>query len=37
MQKALAPDISTWPQDNLQLIGRCACCDGIVTFAIQPV
>ncbi len=35
MQKALAPDISTWPQDNPQLIGsRCADC-GATTFPVQ--
>lgn len=36
MQKALAPDISTWPHDNPQLIGsRCAGC-GATTFPVQP-
>lgn len=36
MQKALAPDISTWPQDNPQLIGsRCGGCDATV-FPAQP-
>jgi uncharacterized protein len=35
MQKALSPDISTWPQDNPQLIGsRCAGC-GATTFPVQ--
>lgn len=35
MQKALAPDISTWPQDNPQLVGsRCADC-GATTFPVQ--
>lgn len=36
MQKALAPDISTWPEANPQLIaGRCADCDATV-FPAQP-
>jgi uncharacterized protein len=35
MQKALAPEISTWPDDNPQLIGsRCATC-GTTTFPVQ--
>ncbi len=35
MQKALAPEISTWPEDNPQLIGsRCATCSATV-FPIQ--
>jgi uncharacterized OB-fold protein len=35
MQKALAPDISTWPDENPQLIGsRCADC-GATTFPVQ--
>ncbi|MGH3849211.1 MAG: Zn-ribbon domain-containing OB-fold protein [Pseudonocardiaceae bacterium] len=35
MQKALAPDISTWPDDNPQLIGsRCGDC-GATTFPAQ--
>jgi uncharacterized protein len=35
MQKALAPDISTWPDDNPQLIGsRCGNC-GATTFPAQ--
>lgn len=35
MQKALAPDISTWPDDNPQLIGsRCGSC-GATTFPVQ--
>ena len=35
MQKALAPDISTWPQDNPQLVGtRCDGC-GATTFPVQ--
>ena len=35
MQKALAPDISTWPDDNPQLIGsRCGPC-GATTFPRQ--
>src|SRR5215472_5343556 len=35
MQKALAPDISTWPDDNPQLIGsRCGDC-AAVTFPAQ--
>ncbi len=41
MQKALAPDISTWPQDNPQLtmVPFTADADGddVVTFAFQPV
>lgn len=36
MQKALAPDISTWPEENPQLIGsRCGAC-GATTFPRQP-
>jgi len=36
MQKALAPDISTWPEENPQLVGsRCAACDATV-FPAQP-
>lgn len=35
MQKALAPDISTWPDENPQLIGsRCGSC-GAATFPVQ--
>jgi uncharacterized OB-fold protein len=35
MQKALAPDISTWPDDNPQLIGsRCGAC-AATTFPAQ--
>lgn len=35
MQKALAPEISTWPDDNPQLIGsKCADCDA-TTFPVQ--
>lgn len=35
MQKALAPDISTWPDDDPQLIGsRCGNC-GATTFPAQ--
>lgn len=35
MQKALAPDISTWPNENPQLIGsRCGAC-GATTFPSQ--
>ncbi|WP_205874666.1 Zn-ribbon domain-containing OB-fold protein [Mycobacterium camsae] len=35
MQKALAPEITTWPDENPQLIGsRCACC-GATTFPVQ--
>ena len=35
MQKALAPDISTWPQDNPQLVGsRCGSCTA-TTFPVQ--
>ncbi len=35
MQKALAPDISTWPADDPQLVGsRCAGCDA-TTFPVQ--
>ena len=35
MQKALAPDVSTWPDENPQLIGsRCANC-GATTFPRQ--
>jgi uncharacterized OB-fold protein len=35
MQKALAPEISTWPDNNPQLIGsRCAVC-GATTFPVQ--
>ena len=34
-QKALAPEISTWPDENAQLIGsRCAAC-GATTFPVQ--
>jgi len=36
MQKALAPDISTWPDDNPRLIGsRCGSC-GATAFPAQP-
>jgi uncharacterized OB-fold protein len=36
MQKALAPDISTWPADSPQLVGsRCADCEATV-FPAQP-
>ncbi|WP_024440441.1 Zn-ribbon domain-containing OB-fold protein [Mycobacterium sp. UM_WGJ] len=36
MQKALAPDISTWPEVSPQLVGsRCADCDATV-FPAQP-
>jgi uncharacterized OB-fold protein len=36
MQKALAPDISTWPDDNPQLIGsQCGAC-GATAFPVQP-
>lgn len=36
MQKALAPDISTWPDENPQLVGsHCADCDATV-FPAQP-
>ena len=35
MQKALAPEISTWPEDNPQLIGsRCGAC-GATVFPVQ--
>jgi uncharacterized OB-fold protein len=35
MQEALAPDISTWPGDNPQLIGsRCDAC-GATVFPVQ--
>src|SRR5205085_8734677 len=35
MQKALAPDISTWPDESPQLIGsRCGSC-GATTFPVQ--
>lgn len=35
MQKALAPDISTWPDDSPQLIGsQCGSC-GATTFPVQ--
>lgn len=35
MQKALAPDISTWPDDYPKLIGsRCGACDATV-FPVQ--
>jgi hypothetical protein len=35
MQEALAPDISTWPDDNPQLIGsRCGTC-GATVFPVQ--
>jgi uncharacterized OB-fold protein len=35
MQKALAPDISTWPDESPQLIGcRCGDC-GATTFPVQ--
>ena len=34
-QKALAPEISTWPDENPQLIGsRCGAC-GATTFPVQ--
>ncbi|WP_204801844.1 Zn-ribbon domain-containing OB-fold protein [Mycobacterium riyadhense] len=37
MQKALAPDISTWPDPNPQLIGsRCDSC-GATTFPVQQL
>ena len=36
MQKALAPDISTWPDDNPQLIAStCGDC-GATAFPVQP-
>lgn len=36
MQRALAPDTSTWPQQSPQLIGsRCGACDATV-FPAQP-
>lgn len=36
-QKALAPEISTWPEDNPQLIGsRCGAC-GATTFPVQSL
>jgi uncharacterized OB-fold protein len=36
-QKALAPEISTWPADDPQLIGsRCGTC-GATTFPVQPL
>ncbi|WP_280271169.1 Zn-ribbon domain-containing OB-fold protein [Nocardia wallacei] len=36
MSKALAPDVSTWPADNPQLIGsRCGAC-GATTWPRQP-
>ncbi|AGZ50504.1 Zn-ribbon domain-containing OB-fold protein [Mycobacterium kansasii] len=35
MQKALAPDISTWPNDNPQLIGSCCGDCGATTFPVQ--
>jgi uncharacterized OB-fold protein len=35
MQKALAPDISTWPNESPQLIGsRCTSCDA-TAFPVQ--
>ncbi|MGE2713445.1 Zn-ribbon domain-containing OB-fold protein, partial [Mycolicibacterium litorale] len=35
MAKALAPEISTWPEDQPQLIGsRCARCEA-TTFPVQ--
>jgi uncharacterized OB-fold protein len=35
MQKALAPEISTWPDENPQLIGsRCGSCEA-TTFPVQ--
>jgi hypothetical protein len=35
MQKALAPEISTWPDEDPQLIGsRCDAC-GATTFPVQ--
>ncbi|MFI5507505.1 Zn-ribbon domain-containing OB-fold protein [Mycobacterium sp. NPDC051804] len=35
MQKALAPEISTWPQDNPQLVGsRCGSC-AATAFPVQ--
>src|ERR1700674_3015856 len=35
MQKALAPEISTWPDDNAQLVGgRCSDC-GATAFPMQ--
>ncbi|OBF18756.1 DNA-binding protein [Mycobacterium kubicae] len=37
MQKALAPDISTWPDENPQLIGsQCSGC-GATTFPVQEL
>jgi uncharacterized protein len=37
MQKALAPEISTWPEESPQLIGsRCGNC-GATTFPIQEI
>jgi uncharacterized OB-fold protein len=36
MQKALAPEISTWPDANPQLIGsKCGYC-GVAAFPVQP-
>jgi uncharacterized protein len=36
MQKALAPEISTWPEENPQLIGSaCGSCDA-TAFPVQP-
>jgi uncharacterized protein len=36
MQKALAPDISTWPDDDPQPIGsQCAACAATM-FPVQP-
>lgn len=35
MRKALAPDVSTWPNDDPRLIGsRCGDC-GATTFPVQ--
>ena len=37
MQKALAPEISTWPEDNFQLVGsRCGTC-GETQFPVQSL
>jgi uncharacterized OB-fold protein len=37
MQRALAPEISTWPAEDFQLVGsRCARCENTV-FPTQPI
>jgi uncharacterized OB-fold protein len=37
MQKALAPETSTWPDEGFQLIGsRCGAC-GATVFPVQPL